>query len=121
MGSFYRTVRTDSVLHCSLHLVRLLLQLRDMVKWLLRCFYRFCDHLDRVMLVYCEYEKHSRGTQAYTKIMEEQIIELYAGPRDGAEMLYVGRVYRIAGHDGAYCFDGERYKWNQDAHSPHCE
>jgi len=87
------------------------------VKWLLRLFYQFCDHLDQVMLVYCEYEKHKGASVAYAEALAKEPIDFYGGPRDGEQMLYAGLVYRIPGHsDGTYCFDGEIYKWLSEGH-----
>lgn len=74
------------------------------------------------MLVYCEYDKHHAGSQAYLEALRSELIEFYGGPRDGEDMLYSGVIYRIPGHtDGAYCFDGEVYHWIANAHSAHCE
>jgi hypothetical protein len=64
------------------------------------------------MMVYCEYQEHKAPASDHLDALRLTEIELYGGPRDGESMLYSGLVYRIPGHtDGAYCFDGQVYKW----------
>jgi hypothetical protein len=118
MGIVYWAHSLDLELNHLVYLVCLLLQLRGMVKCLLRAFYRFCDHLDELMLVYCEYDRHKARTKAYHQTLKAQLtpIPLFGGPHDGDQMQYAGLVIRFALYpEGAYFFDGERYKWTEQA------
>jgi hypothetical protein len=83
-----------------------------MVKAALRLFYRFCDSLDRVMLAWCEYDRHKAGSQAYLDALRLEVFPFYAGPHDGGQIRYAGLIIRVPDHgEGAYCFDGESYRW----------
>jgi hypothetical protein len=73
---------------------------------------RFIEWLDNWLESQESKRRPSSGIPSGPSNKGVEVVRFYAGPRDGDQILYCGLVIRFCGHpEGAYCFDGQCYKW----------
>ena len=62
-------------------------------------------------------QKSKESQESLAASLGMKLIPFYAGPRDGSHIPYSGLVLRLPAHpEGAYCFDGTRYRWLDAQH-----